>query len=309
MNQAAQPGDGVTRVVGTHGPYDYFAIKWGYGVHGATPAEEQAVLGRMAEASVGDRLTRWAAGETGFEDRWKLDPRVQTESVGAERVEATRLGLKKVAASVGDLDGASAGDEAFRRAYTQALSTFDLMMSSVTKLVGGRLVGEGQGARPMFVPAAEQRAAVTFLLTEGAAAYDALSRPDLVLRADPISGDRIVDAHRANWVRELLSGPRLALVQTQHAIDPGTYSVTQFATDVTEAVWGTLEGQPAWRAAQQEAYLDSVEKILRATPNPNAAAIAAALSAQMFSQGYIAYQLASGRKPCSPPTCAKRCRC
>lgn len=300
MNQAAQPGDGVTRVVGTHGPYDYFAIKWGYGVHGATPAEERTALERMAEASVGDRLTRWAAGEAGFEDRWKLDPRVQMESVGAERVEATRLGLKKVAASVGDLDGAAASDEAFRRAYTQALSTFDLMMGSVTKLVGGRLVGEGQGSRPAFVPAGEQRAAVAFLLTEGAAAYDALLRPGLVLRADPISGDRIVDAHRVNWVRELLSGPRLVLVQTQHAIDPAAYSVTQLAADVTEAVWGTLEAQPAWRAAQQEAYLDSAEKVLRATPNPNAAAITAAMSAQMFSQGYIAHQLATGQETVFP---------
>ena len=300
MNQAAQRGDGVTRVVATHGPYDYFAIKWGYGMHGATPAEEQAALDRMAAAAVADRLTRWAAGEAGFEDRWKLDPRVQMESVGAERLEATRLGMKKVAASVGDLDGATADDEAFRRAYTQALSTFDVMMGSVTKLVGGRLVGEGQGARPAFVPAAEQRAAVTFLLTEGAVAYDVLLRPDLVLRADPLSGDRVVDAHRANWVRELLAGPKLALVQTQHAIDPAAYSVTQLAADVTEAVWGTLEAQPAWRAAQQEAYLDSVEKVLRATPNPNAAAIAAAMSGQMFSQGYIAHQLATGRETVFP---------
>lgn len=300
MNQAAQPGDGVTRVVGTHGPYDEFVIKWGYGVHGATPAEEQAALDRMAAASVGDRLTRWAAGEAGFEDRWMLDPRVQRENVGAERVEATRLGMKKVAASVAELDQAADDDQAFRRAYAQALSTFDLLMGSVTTLVGDRLVGEGEGSRPAFVPAAEQRAAVAFLLTEGAAAYDALLRPALVLRGDAVSGNRIVDAHRVNELRELLSGPKLALVQTQHAIDASAYSVTQPARDVTEAVWGTLEGQPAWRAAQQEAYLDSVEKILHATPNPNAAAIAAAMASQMFSQGYIAYRLATGAETVLP---------
>lgn len=76
--------------------------------------------------------------------------------------------------------------------------------------------------------------------------------------------------------------------------------MTHLAKDVTDAVWGTLEGQPAWRAAQQEAYLDSVEKILHATPNPSAAAIAAAMSGQMFSQGYIANRLATGAETVFP---------
>jgi hypothetical protein len=299
MNQAAQPGDGVTRVIGTHGPYDSFVVKWGYGVHGATPAEEQAALDRMAAESVSDRLTRWAAGEMGLEERWVLDPRVQRENVGAERIEATRLGLKKVGAAVADLDRAAADDLVFRRAYARALSTLNNLMHSVTLLVGGRLAGEGGGTRAAFVPAAEQQEAVSFLLTEGAAAYDALLRKDLVMRADPVSGDRIVDAQRAKWVRELLSGSRLALLHTQQALDPGAYGVPQLAADVTEAVWGTLDGQPAWRAAQQEAYLDSVELVLRGGPGPSAAELAMARSAG-FSEGFISHLAATGRETVFP---------
>jgi hypothetical protein len=300
LNQAAQPGDGVTRIASAQGPYDFFAIRWGYGRHGDTPAEEQAALDRLAAGSVGDRLTRWAAGEAGFEDRWMIDPRVQMESVGAERVEATRLGLKKVGASVAALDAAAADDRVFRRAYAQGLAVFDKMMSSVTKVVGGQLAGEGPASRPALVGADEQRAAVRFLLDDGAAAYDAFLRPDLVLRANPMSGDRSVNARRAGWVRELLSAPKLALVATQQALDPGAYGVVDLAQDVTDAVWGTLEGQPAWRAAQQEAYLDSVEKILRATPDPRAPAAAAALAAQMYSPGFIANQLATGAETVFP---------
>jgi hypothetical protein len=300
LNQAAQPGDGVTRIASAQGPYDSFVIRWGYGRHGDTPAEEQAALDRLAAASVGDRLTRWAAGEAGFEDRWMIDPRVQMESVGAERVEATRLGLKKVGASVAALDAAAADDRVFRRGYAQGLAVFDNMMSSVTKVVGGQLAGEGPASRPAFVGADEQRAAVRFLLDDGAAAYDAFLRPDLVLRANSMSGDRYVNARRVGWVRVLLSAPKLALVATQQAIDPGAYGVVQLAQDVTDAVWGTLEGQPAWRAAQQEAYLDSVEKILRATPDPRAPAAAAALAAKMYSPGFIANQLATGAETVFP---------
>jgi hypothetical protein len=294
MNQAAQPGDGVTRVIPPHGPYDFFAIDWGYGVHGATPAEEQAALDRMATASVDDRLTRWAAGEAGFEDRWALDPRVQMENVGAERIEATRLGMRKVAGSVAALDAAAADDKQYKSAWTQAITSFDRMMLSVATVVGGQLTGEGDGNRPAIVPAAEQQAAVKFLLGEGAAAYDVFLQPSLLLRADPIGGDRIIASHRVAELRTLLSGPKLAQVQTQHAIDPAAYSVTALAHDVTNAVWGDLDNQPRWRAAQQEAYLDSVEQVLHAKPNPNSAAIVGALTAQMHSPGYIANQLATG---------------
>lgn len=300
MNQAAQAGDGVTRAIGSQGPYDFFAIDWGYGTHGATPTEEQAALDRMAAASVGDRLTRWGAGEAGFEDRWALDPRVQLENVGAERIEATRLGLTKIAASVVALDAAAADDKQYKSAYNQAISNFDMMMHSVTKLVGGQLTGEGEGNRPAIVPAAEQQAAVRFLLGEGAAAYDVFTQPALLLRADPIGGDRIIAAHRVAELRTLLSGPKLAQVETQHSIDSTAYSVTELAHDVTEAVWGDVDKQPDWRAAQQEAYLDSVDLILQAKPNPNATALASELAAQMYSPGYIANQLANGKDTVFP---------
>jgi hypothetical protein len=208
--------------------------------------------------------------------------------------------LKKVGASVAALDAAAADDKVFRRAYAQGLAVFDNMMSSVAKVVGGQLAGEGPASRPALVGADEQRAAVRFLLDDGAAAYDAFLRPDLVLRANPMSGDRSVNARRVGWVRVLLSAPKLALVATQQALDPGAYGVVDLAQDVTDAVWGTLEEQPAWPAAQQAAYLDSVEKILRATPDPRAPAAAAALAAQMYSPGFIANQLATGAETVFP---------
>ncbi len=300
MNQAAQPGDGVTRVLGMQGPYDFFAIDWGYGTHGASPAEEQAALDRMAAAASRDGQTRWAAGEGGFEDRWANDPRVQMENVGTERVEATRLGLAKLSASVAALDSASTDDRRFRGAYEQAITHFDLLMGSVTKVVGGQLAGEGEAGRPRIVPVAEQRAAVDFLVNEGPAAYDVFRRPEIALRGNSTSSDLTVDAHRAQFVAALLSGPKLALVQTQHALDPTAYGVKAFADDVTNGVWGSLEGQPSWRAAQQVAYLDRVEQILNAKPNPQAAAISAALAAQMHSTGYIANQLATGAETVFP---------
>ncbi len=294
-NQAAQPGDGVTRVIGAQGPYDFFAINWGYGVHGASQADEQAALDRLADESTRNRLTRWAAGEAGFEDAWMLDPRVQMENVGSERVLATRLGLTKLVGSMAALDAAATDDQRFRSAYRQGLSHFDLLMGSVLKLVGGQYVGEGDGSRPRPVPVAEQRAGVLFLLDEGPAFYDVFLRPELVLRADPVAGATAVDKRRAAFVGALLSPATLARVHSQRSIDARAYGVPAYAADITDIVWGDLDQVPAWRAAQQEAYLDGVARLLAPSAAPDPAAVAA-LTAQMYSPGYIATQLATGRE-------------
>jgi hypothetical protein len=302
MNQAAQPGDGVTRMVPVLGPYDYFAIAWGYGVHGASPAQEQAALDRLAEGAALDPLRRWAAGEAGFEEPWMVDPRVLMENTGSERIEATRLGMRQVATAVAALDAAAPDNDTYRATWGQALDRQDQMVNSVTKLVGGQLAPDTRRGATPVVGAAEQRAAVAFLVDEAPVAYEPFARPAALARGDPIGGALLVRRHRAQWVAALLTGPKLAQVQAQQLFEPSAYTVVDLLDDVTARVWGDLRGQPDWRAVQQSDYLDAVARVLAPDDaDPGAAAgAAAALAAQMHSPGFIAVQLADGSDTAFP---------
>ena len=301
FNQAAQPGDGVTRVMaGVQGPWDYFVIDWGYGVHGDNATQEQAALDRLAAEAAADPLKRWGAGEAGFEEGWELDPRVQLENTGAERVEATRLGLRNVARSVAALDEAAPDNATYRTTWSQALGRFDTMVNSVLKVVGGQLVPGSRQAPTVPVDAATQREAVLFLLDEAPLAYEAFLRPAGIARGDPMAGGLLVERHRAQWVGALLAGPKLAQVKAQESLATDAYSTIDLLADVTGKVWGELEGQPAWRAAQQNAWLDAVARVLAPNPNPNAAQVAASLTAQLYSPSYITLQLADGSDTAFP---------
>jgi hypothetical protein len=301
FNQAAQPGDGVTRVMAdVQGPWDYFVIDWGYGVHGKTAAEEQVALDRLATEAAADPFKRWGAGEAGFEEAWAVDPRVQMENTGAERVEATRLGLRNVARSVAALDEAAPDNETYRATWGQALGRYDMMVNSVLKLVGGQLAPDTRQGPTVPVDAATQREAVIFLLDEAPAAYDAFLRPTGIARGDPVGGGLLVERHRAQWVGALLSGPKLAQVKAQESLAAGTYGQIDLLRDVTDRVWGDLESQPAWRAAQQDAWLDAAARVLDPKPDPGAAKVAAALGAQMHTPGYIAVQLSDGSDTAFP---------
>lgn len=301
FNQAAQPGDGVTRVMaGVQGPWDYFAIQWGYGVHGSTPAEEQAALDRLAAEAAADPLRRWGAGEDGFEEAWMLDPRVQMENTGAERVEATRLGLRNVARAVAALGEAAPDNDTYRATWTQALGRYDTMIASTLKLVGGQLAPSTRQAPTLPVDAATQREAVVFLVDEAPAAYEAFLQPGSVARGDPVGGGLLVEQRRAQWVGALLAGPKLAQVKAQESVAPDAYRLADYLDDITRRVWGELEAQPGWRPAQQRAWLDAAARVLAPKPDPNAAQAAAALAGQMFSPGYIAVQLSDGSDTAFP---------
>jgi len=292
FNQAAQPGDGVTRVEAVIGPYDEFAIQWGYARHGDTMAAEQVELDRLAAASVADPLRRWAAGEAGFEDRWAFDPRVQMENVGSERTEATRLALRKLVFAAQSMDTEIADPKLFRAVYTQAIGHVDRYLGSVLSLVGGQLSGAAGAGRPTFVAKAEQREAIAFLLDEGPRMVDAYLAPGLLAKGDSFAGDRLLDNRRARYVRELLSGPLLARVQTQHVIDPTQLGVIEMLDEIDAAVWGDLDDLPAWKRLQQAIYLDMLMAALNPQSDPSASTRAAQLSAQFYSPGYIANQLA-----------------
>jgi hypothetical protein len=300
FNQAAQPGDGVTQVMALHGPADYFAIDWGYGVHGRTAVEERAELERLARAAAADPLKRWGAGEIGFEESWKLDPRVQFENVGAERVEATRLGIRSVTRSIAALDEAAPDNATYSATWGQGIGRVDTMVASVLKLVGGQLAPDSRLAPSVPAPAASQREAVAFLVDEAPAAYDVFVEPARMARGGPAGGALLVENSRAKSVAGLLAGPKLAQVQVQESLAKDGYRTTDLLRDVTDRVWGDLEKAPAWRAAQQDAWLDAAERVLHPKPNPAAPQLVAALGAELHSPGYIAVQLSDGSKTAFP---------
>ncbi|HEY4611960.1 MAG TPA: zinc-dependent metalloprotease, partial [Bacteroidota bacterium] len=90
-NYIAQPGDDV-RQIPILGPYDYFAIEWGYkpipGV--GTAEEERDILNTIAARQELDPMLR-------FGDSDGIDPTAQTEDLGDDPIKASTYGLQNIA--------------------------------------------------------------------------------------------------------------------------------------------------------------------------------------------------------------------
>lgn len=262
FNQAAQPGDGVTVFKCGIGSYDFAGINWGYGDFDNDPQALEA----LAASFDRDRRLTWAAGELPDEQATHgFDPPVLTENTGADRIEATKLGIANVQRSLNRLDSATQGNSTeFNAAFDVYIGTHTRFLNSVAKLIAGVMPRAGaRGAKLTdLVPPSEQSRAVAYLLGEGARSLDIYRNPEMLERITPVGGPLLVDASQQGLVAELLKGPYLALLEQQSMADGAAYSPSRLGQDVGDAVWGDLKSTAPWQRAIQRGYVAQTTRLL-----------------------------------------------
>lgn len=203
FNQVAQPGDGVKRLWSVIGPYDVAAIRYGYGVFGTDAASEAREVAAFAAGFTRDPRLFFGSEEGPTNAvRFRRDPRVQTENTGAERVEATRLGVANLQRSLRALEKAAGSDaQLYASTYDVVLGRHVTLLKSVNRLLGGAQpnLGADGGSAAWLVPAAEQRAGVRYLLGDGAASLEPMPNPAITDVLRPMAGPRPSISCRPAW--------------------------------------------------------------------------------------------------------------
>lgn len=285
LNYVAQPEDNVTRLIPMIGPYDKFAISWGYKpVPNATTA--------MAERST---LDSWAAEQAnnpwlafGGEDvASQIDPTVLTENIGSDRVNATALGIKNLERVMSYLIPATVtkGQD-----YSQLGVVFNAIQSqrlgllgSVVKVVGGveetRTMGGRGGAQFHRVPKERQEHAVKFIMENLRTPRDFM--PIQVI--DNITSSGSIEGILSNQeliLYGLLNPHKYRLLAEAAALDPASaYNISDLLGDVQDGLWEELSMNHAQvdplRRDLQRFYLSLLQDQLAGKDNP------------LFARGYL----------------------
>ena len=275
FNYVAQPGDGVTRLLPVVGPYDRFAIRWGYlpVPEANSPREEIPLLDRMAARQIEEPWLRFG-GEDGPAG---VDPTVKVEAIGSDPIETTALGLANQERVLSRLVAATEalGEDAtvLEETYGQLLKIRLHWFRSVAKLVGGvvetRYLG-GRGEAPFSrVPPETQRKAVAFLLYRAFRSPGSLADPGILNRIRYLGAvDPVTDLQRT-LLQELVSPERFRLLLDGEALSGGaSYSAGKFLSDLQAGVWEELrEKRPRidpWRRTLQRSYLERVGRMIGA---------------------------------------------
>jgi hypothetical protein len=173
FNYVAQPGDSVDVVGPWFGPYDSWAIEWGYRpiLEARDEWAEQPVLDRWILATAGDPMYRFVPDQEAFSG---IDPSALNEQLGDDPTKGARYGianLRRVAPRMHEFLAAPGADYS-RLQNLQAVlqGQFNWLVGPVVATVGGRTYQpktmDQPGPQWVDVPAARQREALRFLRDE-----------------------------------------------------------------------------------------------------------------------------------------------
>jgi hypothetical protein len=288
FNYVAQPEDNIPPelLIPIVGPYDKFAIMWGYkplpGMKSS--GEARAVLDEWAREQDEKPWLRFSISDGGGLIAGEL-----TEAVGdADAVYSTRLGIKNIRRIVPMLISATVREgedfSELKEVYRHLIDQWARELQHVVAIVGGaegqEKYGGQEGGRFEPMPAQRQRDAVAFLNEM------ALQSPDFfldreVLRRIEVSGalDRL-SHYQGEILSSLLSRHRLGrLLEVEALARPGeeVYTAAELLRDLRLGVWAELSRNnvqlDALRRSVQNSYLDQLD----ATLNPDSAKVRATL--------------------------------
>ena len=246
FNYVAQPGDGA-RLVPIQGPYDYFAVNWGYRrISGAaTPEAERPVLDSLARLQESNPMLRFGNADG-------VDPEAQTEDLGSDPIAATRYGLANIKRVMPMLLPATTTDKLedysdLNEMYGQVIGQWQRELGHVVTLVGGVYRAERypdqQGVIFTPVPRLRQEAAVAFLLDNAFKTPTYLLDLNLLRRVEQ-SGtvDRLRQTQTA-LLNQLFNDGRLTRLVEQEALATQAtpaYRVTDLLSDVRRGLFSEL---------------------------------------------------------------------
>ena len=172
-NYVAQPGDGVTSVSPHIGPYDLFAIEYGYRWYGLpTPEAEKDVLYDFLKKHDG-RLYKYSEAQ---DPRAAVDPRAQNEDLGDDAVRSSQLGIANLKRIVPEIiQWTTTGEkgqtyEEASRLYYAVILQWNNYLYHVMANIGGIYIENttvGDGVKTYtYVEKEKQEAALDFLLNE-----------------------------------------------------------------------------------------------------------------------------------------------
>lgn len=271
VNYIAQPGDEGVRYIRMMGPYDLYAINWGYRYlpEADTPQEEKQILDQWIAEKAGDPIYEFGNGYGG------VDPQSQRESLGDDQVKASEYGLENLKKVVPNLvewtsrDGYGYDD--LQEVYRELNGMWRGYINHVVTNVGGvyetRKTSDQEGAVYSAVPKEKQKRAVAFLNEHAFSTPDWLLNQELLDRIESSGAIERVQNLQTGALENLLDEDRLKrMVANEQVRGTEAYSVMELLQDLRKGIFKELYSSQkvdAYRRNLQRSYVDAAAAYLK----------------------------------------------
>lgn len=269
-NYIAQPGDKDVRFIRQMGPYDYYAVNWGYRKipNATTPESEVKVLDQWIEEKANDITYKFGSQGSSF------DPSSQTEDIGNDAMKASTYALKNLKIVAENLENWTSTKtnnyEDLEELYDELLGTWNRYVGHVATNIGGVYETykkpNQSGTVYNNVPKAKQQEALKWLQENAFSSPTWLVNPS-ILKNTAHTG--YLEKFRGLQVRvlnKILSLETLGRLQNATVIDPNSYKPVVFLQELRVGIWSELntnQNLTVYRRNLQRAFLERMEFLMK----------------------------------------------
>ena len=282
FNYIAQPEDKGVSLMPDVGPYDKFAIMWGYKpiLEAKTPEEEQKILDQWILDKKGDPIYRYGRQGNSY------DPTTQSEDLGDNAMLASDYGIKNLKRIMPNLiEWTNEADKPYKdysdlsEMYGQVIGQFNRYMGHVRTNVGGVMEvykSTGQGEAVYTHTSKEmQKSAVDFLNKNLFATPTWLMDEEIFARIGDFGALERIRGIQVTTLNGILEWGRLGRVIENEALNGNeAYKITELFDDLRKGIWTELAGGrtiDVHRRALQRAHIERLELLLTGENNVPAA--------------------------------------
>lgn len=267
FNYVAQPGDD-TCLMPLVGPYDKFAIDWGYRpLPGETTDSEREILNEMVAEMQEDPIYLFSS-PTGE------DPTALSEAIGDDAMAASDYGvenLKRIVENLADWTYEEGEDyDQLEELYGQVLGQWSRYYGHVVANIGGNVqTRKRQGQEgPVFqmVPREKQERAMDYLQRQVFDTPEWMFRDEILSRTMSSGVPDMIRGRQAGALNQVLNVGRMKrLVEHETFHGNQAYTLPAMLEDLHAGIWAELSAGQAtdtFRRNLQRAYIDRMVALM-----------------------------------------------
>ena len=268
-NYIAQPGDQNIRFIRQMGPYDHYAVSWGYRtIQNANSAEEERkTLDNWITAKAADVTYKFGRQSSRF------DPQSQTECIGNDPIAASDYGLKNLKYVAQNLPSWTSD---VTNNYTDLEELYGELVGVYSRYIGHVVTNIGGVFENIQTPAqggtiythldvASQRASLNWLHQNIFNTPDWLIDRDILQNIDHAGYFERVRRVQSRHLNNLLSFDRLGRLIDAETLGGDYYNALAMLKDLRNGLWQEVASKTnvdIYRRNLQRTYIDRMEYLM-----------------------------------------------
>ena len=273
-NYIAQPGDENIRFIRQLGPYDEYAINFGYRYYPVanSPDAEKPMLDKLINSKAGDPIYMFGSQGSRF------DPRSQTEDIGNNSIKASTYGLKNLKIVAKNLPNWTSSKtnnyDDLGELYGEMLGVWNRYIGHVSAHIGGvyeNTKNPSQGGDVYTMePKINQKEALQWLHKNAFATPTWLVDKNILNKIDYAGYTDRLRSLQTRHLNRVLSFETLGRLIDHSALDSNNYSALEMMRDLRKGIWSeatTGKNVNVYRRNLQRAHINQLSSLMTGEMN------------------------------------------